>query len=110
VSGGSYDYLFSWPVERVFSDRTQLRRMAERLEALGPDYDLFAILTRAILHTIDEDLRETDAFLRAMEPLYKAIEWWDSNDWTEDEVREALARLQKGMYDAKAKRRKKQGE
>jgi Holliday junction resolvasome RuvABC DNA-binding subunit len=68
MSGGSYNYLcHSWDLDDLDKHESDLEDMADRLAALGYAQDA---------------ARETQALL----------EWWDSNDWSEDQVKEALAK------------------
>lgn len=82
MSGGSYNYLYSWP-EDLTSRRNDLEEMAKRLEGLawaGPA----AAETRRIIHLLDE----AEATARTLHDAWHAIEWWDSCDWGEDQARE----------------------
>ncbi|MFE4867721.1 hypothetical protein [Streptomyces sp. NPDC056682] len=79
MSGGSYDYLY-WQVPELGGHVGQLEAMAERLEAL-PYAAEAAAATRRILEAIsDEKLAD----------VWRAVEWWDSGDYGEDQVREAI--------------------
>jgi hypothetical protein len=82
MSGGSYNYLYSWP-EDVQSRRPDLEEMAKRLEGLawaGPA----AAETRRIIRLLDD----AEAAAHSLRDAWRAIEWWDSCDWSEAKARE----------------------
>lgn len=89
MSGGSYDYLCVKEADDLFADASQLQRMADRLAGLGwaedvakDTYDLLAIITT--------QRTRVDAAMRRLRDVFHAVEWWDSMDWSEDQVRQAL--------------------
>lgn len=92
MSGGSYDYLYAKVEDGLFTgDYTDglyhLERMAERLEGLDwcseIGRDVRALIKRA---------QQIDAELTRFRDVFHAVEWWDSGDWTESDVREAVAK------------------
>jgi hypothetical protein len=79
MSGGSYDYLY-FHVAELGGHSGMLETMAERLEGL-PYATEAAVATRRILESIgDEKLAE----------VWRAVEWWDSGDYGEDQVRQVI--------------------
>lgn len=101
MSGGSYDYAsLTDCLDDLVRHQQQLERLAERL-AMLPEAEFpgaaaaaqgtLALLVRAGLW--DAHVRATSAVLR---PVWHAVEWWDSNDWGPDQVREALAEAVNG--------------
>lgn len=89
MSGGSYDYLY-WRVPELGGHRHQLEAMAERLEAL-PYATGVAAATRRILEAIsDEKLAD----------VWRAVEWWDSGDYGEDQVRQVIDEYQTPKTDS----------
>lgn len=91
MSGGSYDYLYIKDAGQLFDYPVQLEAMANRLGGLGyaedAARDAFDLL--AIIRT--QNVR-IEAARRRLEGVFKAVEWWDSSDWSEDDVKEALAK------------------
>jgi hypothetical protein len=86
MSGGSYDYLY-WQVGELGGRREELERMAVRLEGL-PFAAAAAVATRRILESIsDEKLAE----------VWRAVEWWDSGDYGESQVRQAVAEYEEHL-------------
>jgi hypothetical protein len=85
VSGGSYNYLYLNAPD-LGGYRSHLEVMAERLEGL-PYATEAAVATRLILTALDD---------KALADVWHAVEWWDSGDIGEDQVREALAEYQQG--------------
>ena len=87
VSGGSFNYLYANdPGEILGSD--ELREMAEELEALGHVASEPAKLTRAL---VDES-RALEDRIEKLRPVWFAVEWWKSCDWSRDQMLVALGR------------------
>ncbi|MFF4026928.1 hypothetical protein ACFYY5_29170 [Nocardia elegans] len=87
MSGGSYNYLYS----RELGDGgtvEDLRCAQQRLKDLGYADD--AAGSVAVVLRMLEDAEQKKA---ALEGVLHALEWWDSNDWSEDQFREALAKF-----------------
>jgi hypothetical protein len=90
MSGGSYGYLCdTWELEQLTRRQGSLEAMAARLAGLGYAKDAAAETLELLLA-----LRqfEINAMVRIdrLKGVWKAVEWWDSNDYSEDQVREAL--------------------
>ena len=90
MSGGSYDYL-CWkdPADLVQMER-QLREMSDRLAGLGYAVDA-ARETEQLLLTIRQFINRIEASSKRLEPVWHAVEWWDSGDSLEDGVKKALS-------------------
>lgn len=90
MSGGSYEYLYSAAEnDTLESHREELERMRARLAELGA--------TRAAWRT-GEVIRLLDAAkadARQLEQVWHAVEWWDSCDWGEEQVREVLGNYER---------------
>lgn len=87
MSGGSYNYLYS----RELGDGgtvDDLRRAQRRLKELGYADD--AAESVAVVLRMLEDAEQKKATL---DDVLQALEWWDSNDWSEDQFREALGKF-----------------
>ncbi|NEW33866.1 hypothetical protein GV791_15025 [Nocardia cyriacigeorgica] len=90
MSGGSYDYLYRAEPDDLMRRGSDLAAMRERLTELG-------------LKDVAAEVRKVEAQIQAyrdavterMERIgdvLQAVEWFDSNDWSEDQVREAVDR------------------
>ncbi|GHB55518.1 hypothetical protein GCM10010331_49180 [Streptomyces xanthochromogenes] len=84
MSGGSYNYLFlhTRGLER---QRGDLEEMAERLGELDFAQDA-AEATRRVLSLLDQ----AEAASQTLAKVWRAVEWWDSGDSDEDQVRESV--------------------
>lgn len=92
MSGGSYEYLYMWaddPAELI-SRKRHLKAMAERLSGLPYARDA-AIETERILAMIERLEIQLEVRAQALADVWHAVEWWDSCDGGEDDVKEALA-------------------
>jgi hypothetical protein len=93
VSGGSYNYLgliCHDDLGELLSKRAELREMADRLAGLGWAEDA-ARETEELLVMLRQWQVRADVRVRRLANLWHAVEWWDSADYSEDRVREALA-------------------
>lgn len=93
MSGGSYNYLYCH-TGGLETQRGDIEAMRDRLASLEadrvPGAARAARLTRYVL--IHLDLAEAKA--QELADVWHAIEWWDSSDYGEDDVRKALAESQ----------------
>ncbi|MFI2081434.1 hypothetical protein ACH43Y_13940 [Streptomyces rubiginosohelvolus] len=91
MSGGSYNYLAEHQPGDLEARRGHIEAMRDRLAGLEadrvPGAARAARLTRYVL--IHLDLAEAKA--QELAKVWHAIEWWDSCDYGEDDVRKALA-------------------
>mgnify|MGYP006971705755 CR=1 FL=1 len=89
MSGGSFGYLHNsvrWGVtSEVFNRADMLEKMAEALEEHGAEAEA-ATVRRALALA-----GEGAALLEPMADLFKAMEWWCSADYTDEQWEEALA-------------------
>ena len=90
MSGGSYNYLYAH-VGGLEAQRGDIEEMRDRLEGLArggaPGAAEAAQRTQAVLDHFDAAEREA----QALADVWKEVEWWDSADGDEDDVRESLA-------------------
>jgi len=93
MSGGSYNYLCygSDDLAELLGKESDLRDMADRLAGLGYAEDA-ARETEELLTMLRQWKTRAEVRGRRLKEVWKAVEWWDSCDWTEDQVREALAK------------------
>lgn len=90
MSGGSYNYL-CYQTDDLTRHRSDLQQMAERLGGLDWATGA-AAATRNVIRLLDQ----AEAAAEKLGDVWKAVEWWDSADWGEDQVREAVAAYQHG--------------
>jgi len=91
MSGGSYNYLcHAFDLDDLLSSRGSLREMADRLAGLGYAEDA-AKETEELLILLNQWSVRAEVRRNRLAKVWKAVEWWDSCDSGEDDVREALA-------------------
>jgi hypothetical protein len=92
MSGGSYNYLNStWDLDDLLKKRGDLEDMSARLAGLGWAEDA-ARETEELLVMLRQWEIRAETRITRLRDVWKAVEWWDSNDWSEAQVREALAK------------------
>jgi hypothetical protein len=92
MSGGSYNYLcHTWDLDDLLEHRGGLEEMSARLAGLGWAEDA-ARETEELLVMLRQWQVRAETRMERLREVWKAVEWWDSNDWGEDQVREALAK------------------
>jgi hypothetical protein len=85
VSGGSYNYL-CFHTDNLTEYRGDLDEMAKRLNGLPWAEDAAAATRR-----VQELLEQAYQAAEELSEVWRAVEWWDSCDWGEDQVREEIA-------------------
>jgi hypothetical protein len=90
VSGGSFNYLFIKDADEVFANPTELRRMVQELTVFPEAADVAADAANA-LAVVDYQTARLQTHLDRLKDVFHAIEWWQSGDWSEDDVRKAIA-------------------
>lgn len=97
MSGGSYDYLcHSWDLEDIVGKRHNLDRMAERLARLGYAADA-AAETLNLIADLNAMAVRAEVALKRLTPVWRAVEWWDSGDYSEDAIHSALGEYRNPM-------------
>ncbi|MEU1071924.1 MULTISPECIES: hypothetical protein [unclassified Streptomyces] len=100
MSGGSYNYLFTaQDLEDLQARRHDLEEMANRLAGLGYAQDA-ARETEELLALFRQWETRAALRMRRLADVWHAVEWWDSNDSSEDAVHEALAKYRDEHDDA----------
>ena len=94
MSGGSYSYLCYAEAEKLMEKTEDLQNMADRLAGLGYAQDA-AQETMDVLLTIRQFENRINAMTKRLEDIWKAVEWWDSCDTTEERVKEELIAYRK---------------
>lgn len=92
MSGGSYNYLCSKDAAELLSGHhSDLREMADTLASLGYAKDAAVETEELLLMLRQFDIRIQTRVDR-LRGVWKAVEWWKSGDWGEDDVHETLAK------------------
>lgn len=90
MSGGSYNYLYCH-MGGLEAQRGDIEAMRDRLQGLAeqgvPGAAKAVRQTMMILDHFDRAERHA----QALTDVWHAVEWWDSSDYGEDQVHEALA-------------------
>ena len=89
MSGGSYEYLCHKSADELLNQQDQLEHMAARLAGLGYAKDA-AMETEELICIIRQSLVRIETRAARLSGIWKAVEWWDSCDWGEGRVKEAL--------------------
>lgn len=100
MSGGSYNYLYSKDADALLTRTEDLTSMRDRLVELGaPDVAgvVGSIMTAGRRYRV-----ETDAQLDRIQDVLRAVEWLDSNDWSESRVWDALEKYRAVETEAEA--------
>lgn len=95
MSGGSYNYLYCKDPDQIIDEQAELERMSSRLAGLGYAVDA-ARETEELILIIRQFKNRVGTRIDRLSPVWKAIEWWDSADWGEEEVKAALAKYREG--------------
>lgn len=90
MSGGSYDYLCLKEPDDFVSGRLDrlLEAMANRLLELR--YEDAAKATQEFLLTVQQCRFRLRAGIGNLAAVWRAVEWLDSNDWSEDAVTKTI--------------------
>lgn len=101
MSGGSYNYLTHiLDLDDLLSKRIELKEMAERLEGLDerefPGSTAAAQATRELLILVNAWETHAETHIGLLRGVWHDIEWWDSNDYGADQVKEGLLKFLMG--------------
>jgi|SRR6187402_151479 len=92
MSGGSYNYLHGADADDLLSGKSaDLARMAERLAGLDYAEDA-ARETEELILIVRQFRIRAEARMERLAGVWHAVEWWDSCDYSEDQVKQALAK------------------
>ncbi len=84
MSGGSYEYLCYKDASEIMGGAGQLEAMRDRLIELG-HHDAAKETESIILMREALGIR-IQARLDRLQPVWHAVEWYDSGDWGKDDV------------------------
>ena len=92
MSGGSFNYLCqTWDLDDLLTKMGDLEAMSRALATLGYAKDA-ARETEELLVILRQWQVQAEVRLERLTPVWKAMEWWRSSDWSEDDLREELAK------------------
>jgi hypothetical protein len=90
MSGGSFNYLcHTWDLNKLMDKRGDLEEMASELAGLGYAQDAARETEELLVMLRQWEVRAAVRIERLRE-VWKAVEWWRSCDYSEDQVRKAL--------------------
>jgi hypothetical protein len=99
MSGGSFNYLCdTWDFEDLLTKQSSLEAMAQALAGLGYAKDA-SRETEELLLILRQWEVQASVRIDRLRDVWKAMEWWRSHDWSEDQFKEALAEY-RGQGDA----------
>jgi hypothetical protein len=91
MSGGSFDYLCrTWDFDDLVGKQGNLEAMAQALTTVGYAKDA-ARETEELLVMLRQWEVQASVRVERLREVWKAMEWWRSSDWSEDQFKEALA-------------------
>ena len=91
MSGGSFNYLCHKDASDLLTGGLgDAQDMGDALASLGYAQDA-AKETFALIAAVRAAQARLDAFLERLQPVWKAMEWWQSCDWGENDLKRALA-------------------
>jgi hypothetical protein len=96
MSGGSYNYLCHvWEADEMLAKLNDLLEMSTRLAGLGYAEDA-AKETEELICIINQAKVRIVTRMNRLKNVWHAVEWWDSADYSESQVKEALEKYRKG--------------
>ncbi len=92
MSGGSFNYLYTaWDFDTLEQRRMDIEDMAKALRKLGEKAEVAAKATESIIALLDQ----VNDQARKLSDVWHDMEWWYSNDYSEDQVDQSLAKFAK---------------
>jgi predicted transcriptional regulator len=89
MSGGSFNYLCdATSVSALAAQSDDIEKMAGALASIGAGDAASATLV--LLKDIDDSQRRIEKASDRLRDVWRAVEWWRSNDWSQAEVEKAL--------------------
>lgn len=89
MSGGSFNYLCRCEPEDLVSRLADMNDMAAALTDLG--FDDAAGETEELVRMIRHFLRQSEARMPHLLPVWKAVEWKRSGDWGAEQLEETIS-------------------
>ena len=88
MSGGSYGYLYCAEPEEITQRKPYIEMMVDHLHSLGYR-DAAEESLKVLLVARQAEIR-ISTMLERLRPVWKAVEWNQSGDWSFDEVEKAM--------------------
>lgn len=89
MSGGSYDYLYCKDLDDLLQSSYQLREMASDLMLYWPQSKA-AHDTKSFVDMFDVFMKVLEDKKKPLEKVWKAQEWWQSNDYVKEQVTQEI--------------------
>jgi len=89
MSGGSYSYLCYKDADQILEHLSELEDMRDRLAELEYAADA-AQETAELILIINQFFVRAGEVIDRLAPVWKAVEWWDSGDSGEDNLKKTL--------------------
>ena len=101
MSGGSWGYLYSMEFDELvqYSSVELLEGMSDYLNSNG--YEDVAKDVRRLVEYIKSARIRIETLHEMLSPVFKAVEWYDSADWSKDSVDEAIEEYRNEKADYK---------
>lgn len=94
MSGGSYNYLCDRYAHNIGEATGDLAEMLDRLRGLGYAPRATAA-TERVRRLLADHGRVLDEAIDAIKDVWHAVEWRDSSDWGDDQMRAAIDKFEK---------------
>lgn len=88
MSGGSFNYLYCKDTDELMSNTSDLEEMREYLISYG--YEDIAKDTQRLIEYIKSANCVIGTLKEMLEPVFHAVEWYESADWGKERMIEAL--------------------
>lgn len=92
MSGGSFNYLFTKEFPEILNETETLIEMSNWFTKHG--YDKLATKNILIVMDIEKFKEDITAKIEALSNVWKAVEWYESGDWTMDDVINHITKIQ----------------
>lgn len=96
MSGGSFNYLCYKSADELFAAEADLQHMADELAQIGYAPDA-AAETQELLLDLRAFYNRATTRMRRLNNVWRAVEWWRSCDYSEEQVAEAVQQYQQGQ-------------
>lgn len=91
MSGGAYNYIYQRDVMDLLERKEELYDIIKSLNQHG--YDDIAEDTKELFYKIGDiknKIQEVERYREALENVFKAVEWYESGDYSKDTMIEIL--------------------
>lgn len=88
MSGGTYDYLCFTGMPEIIERTGDMERIEERLSQLG-EIDIAQDIHELVI-CCKKARYQISAMFDRLQDVFYAVEWYDSGDWNEEELKKEL--------------------